>query len=75
MKKHLAILLLLFRLVSAQDIESLTAEQKKEYNRKKITVELQSTQGGAIVGNIFVRKDFHHYRDSQMESRQVVMKN
>ena len=59
MKKPLAILLLLFSFVSAQDIESLTAEQKKEYNRRKITVELQSTQGGAIVGNAF----FSNQRD------------
>jgi len=59
MKKPLAILLLLFSLVSAQDIESLTAEQKKEYNQRKITVELESTQGGAIVGNAF----FSNQRD------------
>ena len=59
MKNPLAILLLLFSFVSAQDIESLTAEQKKEYNRRKITVELESTQGGAIVGNAF----FSNQRD------------
>ena len=53
MKQPLAILILLFSFVSAQDIESLTAEQKKEYNRRKITVEKVSVQSGAFINPMF----------------------